>query len=330
LWCMITIEKNWAMGKCVFFRNLSAIFLLYLIASTQLTVAQTFLVKDAAENVALSVELVSGNVQEVSTKNIIYTTKGNLIFAGNSDKKDDILFMLKGTDVFAKKSGTLILKSNNETIFTFNKGRAWLGNSMFNTPMLIGTFEHKNNIITFSLAETKNILFVTENKLNTAQLMAVLTYFVVVNKIDEQLLEAAKQTAPPQSALGNGTIRRLWGTGGNEDFIWDGKILKNRWGFYDYEQWAFDGTNLYRAWYDTGDDFVWDGTTLQRKWGTDNNVFVKDGNSIRAVYGSNNDEFFVQGNIVKRAWVATGSDEWEINGDVPVPIIMMIVFRLVR
>jgi hypothetical protein len=318
------------MGTCAFFRNLSAIFLLFFIASIQLTVAQSVLVKDSSGTTMLSVELVSGNIQELATKTTVYTTKGNLVFAGNSDKKEDILFMLKGTDVFAKKSGTLLLKSNNETVFTFNKGRVWLGNSMFNTPMLIGTFENKNNNITFSLAETKNILFVTENKLNTAQLMAVLTYFVVVNKIDEQLLEAAKQTAPPQSALGNGTIRRLWGTGGNEDFIWDGKILKNRWGFYDYEQWAFDGTNLYRAWYDTGDDFVWDGTTLQRKWGTDNNVFVKDCNSIRAVYGSNNDEFFIQGNIVKRAWVATGSDEWEINGDIPVPIIMMIVFRLVR
>jgi hypothetical protein len=326
---MITTEKNWAMGKCAYFRNLLTGLLLFFV-STPWASAQSVLVKDSVGTTTLSVELVSGNIQEVSTKTTVYTTKGNLIFAGNSDKKDDILFMLKGTDVFAKKSGTLILKSKNETVFTFNKGKVWLGNSMFNSLLLIGNFENNNNHITFSLADTKSVLFQVENKLSAAQLMAVLTYFVVTNKIDEQLLEAAKQAAPPQSALGSGTIRRLWGAGGNEDFIWDGKILKNRWGFNDYEQWAFDGTNLYRAWYDTGDDFVWDGTTLQRKWGVDNNVFVKDGNSIRAVYGSSNDEFFIQGNIVKRAWVATGSDEWEINGDIPIPIIMMIVFRLVR
>ena len=327
---MITTEKKWAMDKCVFFHNLPAIILLLFVVSARPIVAQAILIKDASENATLLVELISGNIQELSTKNTIYTTKGNLIFAGNSDKKDDILFMLKGTDVFSKKSGTLILKSKDETVFTFNKGKVWLGNSMFNSLLLIGSFEKKNNDITFSLANTKNILFQLENKLSAAQLMAVLSYFVVINKIDEQLLEAAKQTAPSQAAMGSGTIRRLWGTGGNEDFTWDGKILKNRWGFNDYEQWAFDGSNLYRAWHDTGDDFIWDGATLQRKWGSDNNVFVKDGNSIRAVYGTTNDEFFIQGNIVKRAWVATGSDEWEINGDIPVPIIMMIVFRLVR
>jgi hypothetical protein len=317
------------MVKCAFFNNKTAILLWLLCAIHLLSTAQNISVKDSSGNALLSIDVISGLIKISQSEEVIYNTRGNLVFNGNASNKEEILFMLKGTDVFSKKGGSLILNSNSQAIFTFTKGKVWLGNSIFNSSLYMGAFEKNENKTIFKLADTI-LLFETEAKLNAVQSIAVLAYFVATYKIDEALIEAAKTNNTNTTALGQGTIRKLWGNASNQDFIWDGKVLKNRWGFNDYEQWAFDGTNLYRANYDTGEDFVWDGQTLQRKYGADNSVFVKEGNSLRSVYSNTNEEFFIQGNIVKRAWTTIGTDEWETNGDIPVPIIMMVVFRLVR
>ena len=128
---------------------------------------------------------------------------------------------------------------------------------------------------------------------------------------------------------GTGTIRKLWGNN-NQDYIWDGKILRNRWNNNEFEQWTFDGTYISRAYFDTGEDFEWDGTTLQSRWNMNGQAYTLQGSSIKAIYGNNNDEFFIQGNIIKRAWTAVGNDEWEVNGEIPIPILMMVVFRIIR
>lgn len=316
------------MGRCEFFRSIKCLSLLVLVIFSSIATAQNIAVKNADSKETLLIDIASGIIAEAEPKAVVYTVKGNLIFAGYSDNKSDILFMLHGTDIFSKKSGRLVLNEKNETVFTFVKGKVWLGSSTANKNFLIGGFEKTNaTTLVFRLASSKEILFSTSATLSAAQSMAVLSYFVVTHNIDEQIIEAAKQTATPAALQGSGTMRRLWGNG-NEDFIWDGKVLKNRWNHNEYEQWAYDGSNVYRAWFDTGEVYTWDGKTLQSNW--NGNAFVHEGNTLRAVFGNTNDEFFIQGNIVKRAWVSLGNDEWEVNGEIPVPIIMMIVFRLAR
>jgi hypothetical protein len=237
--------------------------------------------------------------------------------------------MLNTSDLFLKKGGRLLLKENNETIFSFSKGNVWLGASTSNNTLLIGKFEKENaSRLVFRLANNNEMLFAVNASVSATQAMAALSYFVVTQNIDKQLIEAAEAVAKSAPTLGAGTIRKLWGNG-NEEFIWDGKILKNRWRIDEYEQWTFDGNYIYRAWFDTGEILAWDGKTLRRNF-AENNMFVQDGNALRAVFGNGNEEFYIQGNIVKRVWVSLGNDEWEINGEIPIPVIMMVVFRIAR
>ena len=316
------------MGKCAYFLNKPVLLLLFVFVFFSLK-AQIVNVKNAASKDALVIDLSTGIVAEADTNIIVYTTKGNSIFSGNSDKHEDILFMLNTTDLFLKKGGRLLLKENNETIFSFSRGNVWLGASTTNKTLLIGKFEKENAAqLVFRLASNNEVLFATNASINATQAMAVLSYFVVTNNIDKQLIEATEAIAKSAPALGAGTIRRLWGDG-NEEFIWDGQILKNRWRINEYEQWAFDGNYIYRAWFDTGEALTWDGKTLRSNF-AENKVFIHDGNTLRAVFGSGNQEFYIQGNIVKRAWATLGKDEWEINGEIPIPIIMMVVFRIAR
>lgn len=316
------------MGKCAYFLKKTALLFLFAFVFFSLK-AQIVTVKNAASKDVLVIDLSTGIIAETDSNAIVYTIKGNSIFSGNSNRHEDILFMLNTTDLYLKKGGKLLLKENNETIFSFSRGSVWLGASTTNKALLIGKFEKVNTTrLNFRLASNNEILFSTNAAISAAQAMATLSFFVVTNDIDKQLIEAANIAASQTPALGTGTIRRLWGDG-NEEFIWDGKILRNRWRINEYEQWTFDGNYIYRAWFDTGEMLEWDGKTLRSNF-AGNNMFVQEGNTLRTVFGTGNEEFFIQGNIIKRSWVAVGNDEWEVNGNIPIPIIMMVVFRLAR
>jgi len=272
------------------------------------------------------------HIINASDSSIISTVKGNLIFNGNSEKKEDIIFMLNAADIFSKKPAQLIIEKDKKPLITTTKAEVYLGAVTGRKELFMGQFFKTDSSCTFKKDENEKPLFeILSNKLTSAQLMAVATIIIAKYKIDQALLDSlSARAAEQQMPLGSGTMRRLWSSGGNEDFVWDGYILKNRWNYNEYEQWSFDGETLKRAYYDTGEDFVWDGKTLQRKWMTNGDMYELEGNTIRKIYGNTEDEFYIQGNIVKRAWTTIGSDEWEVNGELPIPIIILIVFRIAR
>jgi hypothetical protein len=292
--------------------------------------AQPVAVVDSNKTTTLIIE--NNQIIDVSGNTIIYTIKGNLIFSGDSDRKEDIIFMLNAADIFSKKTAQLISQKDNKPILTTTKGKIYLGATSYRKELFLGAMERTDSSFVFRKEEKTNPLFeIRSHTITSAQLMAVTTIFMAKYKLDEAILDSlSAHAAENELTAGAGTMRRLWSSGGNEDFVWDGKILKNRWSFNDFEQWTFDGETVRRAYYDTGEDFVWDGKTLKSKWGTRGDVFEVDGNTIRKVYGSTADEFYIQGNIIKRAWTTIGTDEWEVNGELPIPIIILIVFRIAR
>lgn len=259
----------------------------------------------------------------------IFNVKGNIVFSNSSENRADILYLVKGTSIFSKKGGQFISSANNKPIFTFNKGKLYLGNSIYDKRMLLGYFEETENNQTafFSVLQSKPLFHLDTTNISVAQLLTTAFYFIQLYEIDKQLFALNNSNKP--MVEGTGTIRKLWGNN-NQDYIWDGKILRNRWNNNEFEQWTFDGTYISRAYFDTGEDFEWDGTTLQSRWNMNGQAYTLQGSSIKAIYGNNNDEFFIQGNIIKRAWTAVGNDEWEVNGEIPIPILMMVVFRIIR
>ena len=90
------------------------------------------------------------------------------------------------------------------------------------------------------------------------------------------------------------TIRRMWNTG-DDDYVWDGSILKPRWNSSDYEEWEFDGRILRRVWYDDGTEYEWDGKVLKRRFNGGMEEFEWDGRVLRRRWNTGNDEFIIQG-----------------------------------
>lgn len=285
---------------------------------------------DSTGNKALQIENEVLSILQNDTITPVFTIKGNIIFSKLSQKREDILYLITGNDITSKKGGQVISSANNKALYTFSKGKLFLGSSLYDKRMYAGYFEVITNSQTafFITTQNKPLFYIDAVDIQASLLLAIMVYFIQSQQVDVKHF-AKLETQQPVSS-GGGTIRRLWGNNNQEDFIWDGLILKKRWNFNEFDQWKFDSTYISHAFFDTGEDWQWDGTTLQSRWNSNEQAYVWQGNSLKTVYGNAADEFYIQGNIIKRAWTAVGNDEWEINGEIPIPIIMMVVFRIVK
>lgn len=291
--------------------------------------AQPIEIKSNSDAIFFEIDTANRTIKNAQNKAVLFTISGNMAFAGQSDKKEDIVFLLNGNNLFSRKGGYLKLGSQNITYLSFAKGKFYLGESVWNQNRFVGAFEiTEQDKIVFRLGEDSIVLFETQASVPPIYLVSILAHYVAQLKIDEGLL-AVERSSGPDFSSGKGSIRKLWDSG-QTTFLWDGVVLKSKWTYNDYEQWTFDGQVVQRKWYETGDDWVWDGEKLQSRWNTGTNVFIKEGNSLRALYGNSNEEYFIQGNLIKRAWTQSEKEEWEINGEIPIPLVMMIVFKIIR
>lgn len=263
---------------------------------------------------------------------VIYTVKGNLVFTGDSEQRADIVFMFSSSDIFSRKGGQLLLMKNQQALFTVLRGKIYLGAAGYRDELLLGEIRKTDSSMVFMNPRNERPVFqIHSSHVSPAKVMAIVRLFFLMYNMEQAILDSlsarAQQHPFPQGA---GTIRRLWSATGKEDFVWDGRILRHRWHFNDFEHWWFDGQTLRRAYYQTNEDFEWDGHTLRRKWLNDSAHFVVEGNTIRRVFGDLQDEFHIQGNIIKRAFSTYGADEWEVAGEVPIPIIILVIYRIAR
>jgi hypothetical protein len=94
-------------------------------------VAQPSNIIVADSNKATTLIIENTHIIDVAGNQVLYTVKGNLIFSGNSENKEDIIFMLNAADIFSKKTAQLIAAKDNKPILTVSKGKVYLGTNTF-------------------------------------------------------------------------------------------------------------------------------------------------------------------------------------------------------
>lgn len=277
--------------------------------------------------------LQDGVLYDANSKPLV-TIRGNIIFKGASESKDDIV-MLVGTDnVFSDKAANALDADMQTTRFAMGKGGFYLPGFGLGDAYLIAryTLSSKGELVLLAGQPAITMASLTGDNWTTGELAAV---FYLINEQHQlkELLTASIgsggiPTKTKPSSGSQATLRRMWNTG-DDDFSWDGNILKRRWNSFDMEEWEFDGRILRRVWYEDGIEYEWDGRILKRRFNAGTEEFEWDGRILRRRWNTGNDEFIIQGNVVKRVW-DTGNDEWELTGDMPIPVIALIVFGLIR
>ena len=335
------------MLKIYLYRYSTMRFLLSIICCT-LTIffpgfidAQTLEVKDASGAIVLVFE--NDQLKEVVSNKIIYTVKGNIIFEGASDKQQDIELLVKAENIFSKKKeGKVLNASQREVLFSVRNGSFFYRDSStyFDRWMMAHyRKEETGSIALFLHASDTLVCRIASPDVSTGKLVAVFYYFTKKFEWEEEMKKIAATELQPaimttkgqaSSVKGtSGTIRKLWNTG-QDEFEWDGEVLKRRWNSFDYEEWTFDGVTLKRLWYPGQEEMEWDGEILRRKWYSSEDEFEWDGSILRRRWGPASEGYVIQGNIIKPAFGSNMEREWEIDGNIPIPLIALVVFGLLR
>lgn len=266
------------------------------------------------------------------TDEVKFSITGNILFKGESQKKRDIVMLVNSNNVFGNKLGRGLADDMRTPIFNIYQGHFYLGGYATKDEYLMAYYKKADDgsIEVYKYDNTR-LATIYGEALTNGQL--AISFYLLMQQygLDEETREnlATMLTEAGQNFRQSGTIRKLWNTG-DDEFIWDGYTIKRRFNSFDYEEWSFDGRTLRRAWYDGGSEYVWDGQTLKEQWSNTNEEFIWDGKIIRSRWSQTGKSFQVQGNIVRPVWDSTGDEEWQIDGNVPIPIVIMVVFGLLR
>lgn len=277
---------------------------------------------------------ISDELIKNTSGRILYNIQGNIVFQGSSDKRKDILLMLKSDNIFSKMGGQVLGQMKNQTVYYTFGGGFYIRPSDKSTETQLLAYWQKNKDGSFSLFNGANdslLAYYPFENPSDILLTALFHYYQVENGMAETLI--ANYTPPEENydvSSTSGTIRRMWG-GGNDEYEWDGYSLKRRWGNNPMQEWTFDGLVLRRVWSSTGnEEFIWQDNVLRRRWYNSPDEFTWNGRTFRRRYGPEVEEYIVQGSVVKSMWTSSDLNQWEIDGDIPIPIIIMVVYGLVN
>ncbi|GIV34646.1 MAG: hypothetical protein KatS3mg031_2181 [Chitinophagales bacterium] len=266
---------------------------------------------------------------------VFATVKGNLVFKGNSEQKNDILLLIRATDIFSRKKGGAILDNRYHVLFGIYDGHfTYRDKNVYDPAWIVGRYAMDDDTSFTLYRDTSDAVICrfSGQKITTGQLAAIFYFWAIRLQLDAGMEQMVAQLAATRSAditQTSGVISRLWNTGLDE-FVWDGKVFKRKWNSFDYEEWTFDGTTLKRLWYPGEEEFLWDGRILKRKWFISEDEFEWDGTILRRRYGNTSEEYIIQGNVVKPYFKGGTDNEWIIEGQVPIPLIALVVFGLIR
>lgn len=293
--------------------------------------AETYTFQDSSGSPLLN---VVGDIIKNESGRIVYNIQGNIIFSRTGEKRKDIMLMLKSKNLFSNKSGEVIGQRNNEVIYYTYGGGYYIRPSEKTSETMLLAYWQKNKAGGYSLFNGENdtlLAFYPDGNAEDVLLTALFHYYQSVHEMAKTIIDNYEPPSGKVMDVSNtsGTIRMMWGRG-EQEFEWDGYVLRKKWGNNQMLEWTFDGLILRRVWSTTGDEeFIWENNVLRRRWYTSNDEFVWNGRTIRRRYGPELEEYIIQGGTIKSMWQQSDSNQWQMDGDIPIPVIAMVIYGLV-
>jgi hypothetical protein len=78
---------------------------------------------------ALIAVVDDGAIADAKTQKALLTVRGNMVFEGLSENKEDVVLMVGVEDVFSKGAEPVLKKDMKTTVLNVAKGRFYLGDS---------------------------------------------------------------------------------------------------------------------------------------------------------------------------------------------------------
>jgi hypothetical protein len=262
---------------------------------------------------------------------VIFSTQGNIIFSGNSNEKKDIVFKTDAQSIFQKNKANVFTKTGANANWYIAEGNFYYKdvaplNIIINAQQTDGFYAFYSGINDSLLA------YIAEPATYSPALMFALTQILWqsynLDKAFKEKLEGQKTTkASPQIASMTPTF------GNGMPWLWDGKFLYPAYDRNPMLVWQFTNNILKpRQLPVNNEEWRWDGDTLKPYWGGHpSREWSWRGGILRQVWSNNmNNEYIIDNdNIARPRFGNFGENEWQINGNIPLPVITAVLLGIV-
>ena len=262
--------------------------------------------------------------------NILFSTKGNIIFQGNSTAYNDIRFTLAIDSLAQKKQGTIYDKKGAASDFFIQESTV---NIRVQEQMYrISTFvRNADNWAIYSNLNDSLLAFIPTTIVSNAQLFAVFYALWERQQMQKQLDDFIHQSAAKER---DGLAAMVPVLGNAWIWVWDGTYLyPNGVPMSSSMVWKFENNKLSPVHYPrTQEEWRWDGQGLKPYWGGNpQNQWEWRNGVLRQIWNNNfQNEYIIDENqVIRKRFGIYGDNEWQIEGDMPLPLITAVVLGIV-
>lgn len=270
----------------------------------------------------------------VSETDIAYTLQGKIIYSGDGTGKEQIFLIADVKDFFSKKTGVIYQSDSKSVQYICQNNELYLGDYPINKYYERLLYMDKKNdslIVVYSGITETRIGTIEGKPISSTQLIAAAHLYVKHYGLQDEVENIVAKKLQTDETSSGGSIHPRYGNNSYYEWFWDGTILKPVWGNRPEDEWKFDGKYLKPGWsLDPQSEWSWDGTILKPSWDMNTqNQWTWEGNILRPYWDNNPDKTFVlEENIIRPRWNFDAAYQWEIEGNIPLPIIALVVLGI--
>lgn len=265
---------------------------------------------------------------------LLYFQKGNIFFNGSTDERSNIFLLSTSMNIASEKNEMLYEKDNREPYLSFSKNKFYaIANSQSGQSELTELLyvEKVKKWLAFYSSHNDSLLaYYNYDSLSPS--VAVIVAYTLVKKFE---LDKKNSAPPPTSTQFSSyaTIKPAWGNPMDNEWIWDGNLLRPRWNIDPRLAWTFDGETI-KPYYGNNiyAQYSWDGETLKPIWRSSRGrEWIYDGRLMKPAWDTDWANQYKIENGVVQPWSNVHSErEWRVDGNLPIPLIMFVISGMAK
>lgn len=266
---------------------------------------------------------------------LLFFSKGNIFFTGENDARQNIFLYCTSMNPLEEKWNTIQLKEERQPAYSYYSGKFYTGQVRSEAEAQQKELLHvqrsgKWMAFYSSINDSLLAYYLTDSLPNST---AIIVAYSLIERYDllKQLKNKYSAIAAVQPAFSS--IKPMWGNTTANEWIWDGKILRPRWNNNPQLGWTFDGKTIKPYWGNNiYEQYEWDGEYFRPVWRTNRNLeWQWDGRIFKPVWDTDwKNQYTISSGIIKPWSNVHAEREWQMEGDIPIPLVILIISGIAR